>query len=265
MVAAAIVGTGLATAAVGAYSADKAAGKQADAANNAAGNQMAMYAQNRADLGPYRALGTGSIPALIKAMGYTPSFDGNGNVIGLAKDASSPLNQSFDFNPSNLENYPGYQFALKQGLQGVNASAAARGLGVSGADIRGAADYATGLASSTYGQAYDQALTKFNTNYGVAANNANRLYQLMSTGQNSATQTANMGATATNNAGQLSTSGAAASAAGIVGGANAITGSIGQGMNYWQMNQLVNAINNSSGSTAGGGGTGVGTFYGLKQ
>jgi hypothetical protein len=51
---------------------------------------------------------------------------------------------------AELVQTPGYQFNLSQGLRAAQNSAAARGLGVSGAALRGAANYATGLADSTY-------------------------------------------------------------------------------------------------------------------
>lgn len=49
-----------------------------------------------------------------------------------------------------LEQTPGYQFQLSQGLEANQNQASARGLGISGAAIKGADAYTTGLASSTY-------------------------------------------------------------------------------------------------------------------
>lgn len=51
---------------------------------------------------------------------------------------------------AELEATPGYQFSLNQGLRAAQNSAAARGLGVSGAALAGAAKFATGLADNTY-------------------------------------------------------------------------------------------------------------------
>lgn len=47
---------------------------------------------------------------------------------------------------------PGYQFTLQQGLESTQNAAAARGLGVSGAALKAASNYATGLAQQTYAQ-----------------------------------------------------------------------------------------------------------------
>jgi hypothetical protein len=51
---------------------------------------------------------------------------------------------------AQLEQTPGYQFTRDQGLKMTQSAAAARGLGVSGASLKGAATYATGLANTTY-------------------------------------------------------------------------------------------------------------------
>ena len=237
---------------IGGNASKSAASTQAAAANNAAANQMAMFNKENENLAPFTALGTGSMPALISAMGYNGTYGANGQLTGMTKDPNSPLNQTFNFNPKDLQNYPGYQFALQQGLLGVNNSAAARGLGTSAADIKNASGYATGLASETYGNAYNQALNTFNTNYNTAANNAARVAGLVQTGQNSAALQANAGLTSAMNAGNFSTSGAAAQAAGQVGSANALTGAIGQGLNYSLMNKYINNMTDNTANTDSG-------------
>lgn len=62
---------------------------------------------------------------------------------------------------AELEATPGYKFNLSQGLGAVQNSASARGLGVSGAAMKGAATFATGLADSTYKTQFDIAQTRF--------------------------------------------------------------------------------------------------------
>lgn len=52
---------------------------------------------------------------------------------------------------------PGYQFAMQQGLQGVQRQMAARGLGGSGAEMRALQGVGQGLAQQEYGQ-YQQRL-----------------------------------------------------------------------------------------------------------
>jgi len=51
---------------------------------------------------------------------------------------------------TDLANTPGYQFALQQGLQGVERSAFARGTGLTGGTLKALMQYAEGLASQTY-------------------------------------------------------------------------------------------------------------------
>lgn len=53
---------------------------------------------------------------------------------------------------AQLAQTPGYQFTLQQGLESTQNAAAARGLGVSGAALKAAAAYSTGLAQNTYAQ-----------------------------------------------------------------------------------------------------------------
>lgn len=73
-------------------------------------------------------------------------------------------NSKFSFNPQDLQNTPGYQFALDQGLRGINSSAAAAGLRGSGATAKAAANFAEGLAGTTYQNAFNNALQGYNAN-----------------------------------------------------------------------------------------------------
>lgn len=223
MVAAAVVGGAV----VGGVASNMAAGKQANAAGKAADQQAEASAQMRSDLSPYTQTGQQAINPLWAAMGYTT--DANGNQ---AVNPNSVLQQQFQFNPSDLANTPGYQFALTQGLKSTNNSLAAQGLGLSGAQAKGLSQYATGLADQTYGNQYNRALSTYNTNYQVAANNVNNLQSLVNTGQNSAAQTGQAGINAANNAGNYLTQQGNAQAAGIAGVGNAVNSGINNYMLY---------------------------------
>lgn len=72
-----------------------------------------------------------------------------------------------------LEKTPGYQFNLKQGIRGVDLSAISKGL--SGAQAKAAAQFATGLADNTYQNQFNNA----NTN---KTNAFNRLLQTATVG-----------------------------------------------------------------------------------
>ncbi len=132
-----------------------------------------------------------------------------------------------------LQKTPGYQFTQQQGLQATQNAMAAQGLGVSGAALKGAANYATGLAQNTY------------------QNILGNYYGAMSMGESAAAQTGQLGANYQGQSNQLLSAGAAASAAGTVGSANAITGGI---------NTAMGGINNAFMLSAMGGGSGG--FYG---
>ncbi|MDE1896031.1 MAG: hypothetical protein KGH91_03030 [Rhodospirillales bacterium] len=114
----------------GMLSAGSAARAQEDAAAAAQGyiKQTANNANNY--LNPYMSLGTAGANLLTSQL---PS-----------------LSQGFDPTMAQLEQTPGYQFALQQGQEATQNGYAARGLGVSGAALKGAANYASGLADQTY-------------------------------------------------------------------------------------------------------------------
>lgn len=176
---------------------------------------------------------------------------------------------------SALEATPGYKFTRDQGLKATQNSFAARGLGNSGAALRGAADYTTGLAGNTYEQRLSDYLNSYNSQFtntynaynsqfsnnlnayntgftntyntvGQGVNNSLNAYNskftnalnayngqvnlaenIVSGGQNAAAQTGDIGQHTSAVVGNTLTSGAAAQAAGIVGGANALTNSLG--------------------------------------
>lgn len=82
---------------------------------------------------------------------------------------------------SALEQTPGYQFALKQGLQSTQAGFAASGLGGSSAAAYGAGEYAQGLATQTYQNAVTNAENALNSNPNAALAGAGYLFNSGST------------------------------------------------------------------------------------
>ena len=237
-VAAAIAGAGVVGAGVSAMGAKSAANTQADAANNASAMQMAQFQQMQQNLQPYMNIGTNYLPQLNNQLQ---------NMYGSA----------FNFDPteSQLQNTPGYQFTLQQGMKNTNNALAAKGLNLSGAQAKGLANYTTGLADTTYQQQYQNALQQFQTNYGVASDQYNRLAGLVGLGENASAGVGNAGMQAANNAGNYLTQGANASAAGTIGAANAANsglGSLGGGSLLYSM------MNQGNGSNIYGGGGTVG-------
>jgi hypothetical protein len=122
-----------------------------------------------------------------------------GGMSGLGKLLQTP----FSFDPSDLENTPGYQFTMNQGLKSLANQNSAKGLGLSGAQQKGTLEYATGLADNTYGQQYNRALQSYMTNYGMASDMFNRLGGLSSMGQNAAAGVGNAGMQTASSMGNL--------------------------------------------------------------
>jgi len=150
--------------------------QQADAATLAsqqqAQSQAAAQAALQKNLAPYSQIGTAVLPQLLKSLGYNGTFDSSGNISGIT-------GSGFQFNPTDLQNTPGYQFTLNQGLQGVNNQMSSQGLLGSGAQQKAIANYTTGLAQNTYNQQYQNALSQYMTNAGQLGN-------LLNLGQNAA-------------------------------------------------------------------------------
>lgn len=87
--------------------------------------------------------------------------------------------EPFKYDTNTIFNDPGYAFRMNEGMNALNRSMAAKGLGVSGAGIKGALKYGQNLGSQEFGNAYSRALDEYNTRY-------NRLASLAGVGQTAA-------------------------------------------------------------------------------
>jgi len=195
MVAAAIGTAAVVGGATTLVAGSKAAKAQKSAANQTVAEQQREYDQDRADLAPYRETGTAALSKLAQMYGVTTGAGSasGGGVMGYANDGG--------FSAS-----PGYQWAVDQGTQAVERSAAARGLLSSGGTEKAIARYVTGAASQDY------------DNY------ASRLAQLAGVGQSATNSTVAAGQGTTNaitqaqqNAGNARASSYANTASGING------------------------------------------------
>ena len=225
----------------------------ASAAKAASDQQMRQYYITRQDLTPFRDTGAAALPNLLSLAQSGPNAGGTDYLS--AANAIAPG----QFTQAELEATPGYQFTRDQGLKSVQSAAAARGLGVSGASLKGAADYATGLADKTYLDQFNVAQQRFqnqiNLNQAQQGNIGNqfqRLYNTANLGQTAATSTGQIGAQLAGNAGQFLTASGALQAAGTQGLASGLGNALNQGLGYYL-----------GGGTAGyGGGGGGGSNYG---
>ena len=212
-VAGAVVGSAV----IGAGAANKAASTQASAANRAAELQNEQYQQTRQDQMPWMQAGRAAL------------------------DKLTPLATNYQkFGMGQFQADPGYAFRLSEGQKALDRSAAARGGLISGGALKAAQRYGQEMGSQEYTNAFNRYQTE-------RAAQLNPLQSLAGVGQTTAQQLGAAGAANAANVGNLMTSGAAAQAAGYVGGANALTSGLGNYMNYSQGNRLLNALNQSRG------------------
>jgi hypothetical protein len=219
---------------VGANAAKSGAKTQAAAADRAAELQKSQFEQTREDQTPFREAGYNALAEMQRTSGNVPGAFKFGN---------------YEFNAD-----PGYGFRLAEGQKALDRSAAARGGLISGGALKAATRFGQDMGSQEYTNAYNRALTEYNT--GVASENQlyNRQAALANIGQTSTNLVGQAGQNYATNAGNMITGGAAANAAGQVGVANAFTSGLGQYMNYNQnqaQNSLLQQALQNRGSTYG--------------
>jgi hypothetical protein len=140
--------------------------------------------------------GPGQVQQVLNAAGTTPQAGGGTAAaplsqmvnpgIGTSGQLMQPWTQSFNapapfqygqfqmpaaFQAPTAEQAaqtPGYQFALQQAMNAMQSSAAAKGTLLTGGTQKDLANYAQGLASQTYQQTYNNALTGYQTNLSNA-------------------------------------------------------------------------------------------------
>lgn len=234
MVAAAIIGGAALSAGSSMYGASKAADAQRDAAQMSIDNQNNMYGQNKNILMPFIQSGYGQIDR------QTNLLDPN--------NTSGPLNALMKLimpgadQSATLEQTPGYQFNMSQGLRAANNALTARGLGGSGGAVaKGAANYASGLASNTWQSVVNALQNSFTSQTGAGQN-------FLNTGANAGNALAGIGSNTANANSQAMIGAGNAGAAqwNAIGNAGGTVGnSLGTAAMY---NQL-------TGKTGGGGGS----------
>lgn len=248
-VAGGIAAAGVAAAGIGAVAtssaADTAASAQTDASNRTIAANQQQQGITRGDLLPYNMAGQGALSRLTRITGA------DGGPVPIM-----PTVPDIKMDQATLEQTPGYQFNLEQGLRAVQNSAAARGLGVSGAAMKGAATYATGLADSTYQNQFNNAVVnsqnKFQNETTNQTNDYNRLMGVATLGESSAAQTGALGTQVASNIGNsLTGAGNANAAASIASGAAIGNGASGAANSVSQA-YLLNSLLKGNG---GGGGT----------
>jgi hypothetical protein len=231
-------GASIASAVMGSNAASDASNLQYQSSQDALNFQKQVYGNEQAQIQPYLQSGQNALGAINSNLNaLTAGFD----------PTKAGLSAQFKYGPDDFQVDPGYQFALQQGQQAIERSAAAKGVLNSGGTLKNLTGYTAGVASQQYNTARSRALNEYQQNYANAFNtyennqsNAfNRLATLAGQGL-SATGIANQaGQNYANQAGNYTIQGANAQAAGVVGGANALaTGVSGA------TNALTNAYQN---------------------
>lgn len=218
-VAAAVIGGAV----VGGIASNSAAGKAADAQTQAAdqanATQRYQYDQTREDQAPYREAGY--------------------NALAQLQAGTQPGGRFMTpFSMSQFQQDPGYGFRLSEGLKAIQNSAAARGILSSGATLKGIDRYSQDYASNEYNNAYN----RYNTDQ---TNAYNRLAGLSGTGQQANSLVANAGQNMANNISQNQLGVGNARASSYIAGGSAINNALGQGINYYQQQNMLNGMGNS--------------------
>jgi hypothetical protein len=218
MIPAAILGSSL----LGSRSASKAADVQVAAADRAAELQAEQFRQLREDQAPYREAGYNALANLQRTAGNVPG--------------------AFRFGAGDYQADPGYAFRLSEGQKALDRQAAARGGLISGGALKAAQRFGQEMGSQEFGNAYNRALTSYNTDVARENQLYNRQAGLAGIGQTSTNLVGQAGQNYATSAGNLMTGAGAAQAAGQVGAANALTGGLGTYLNYNQGNALLDAL-----------------------
>jgi hypothetical protein len=279
----AIAGAAVGSALLGSSAAKKSAKTQANAADRAAELQQQQYEQTRQDQLPFLRSGEGALNRLNQLLGIGPRYDQSlGNFNAAAYLAANP--QGFrlpngmvlpgqptsdqlayedflskgspqgnffrnqtpvadygkyarDFSMQDFTTDPGYAFRMSEGLKSLDRQAAARGGLISGGALKAAQRYGQDLGS----QEYQSAFNRYQVN---RANQLNPLQSMAGQGQTSAAQLGQAGQNYATGAGNAYGAAGQAQASGYLGAANAISGGLGQYLNYQSNNNLLAAIKN---------------------
>jgi hypothetical protein len=224
MMAAAVVGSSL----IGASSSRSAAKTQAGAADRAAELQQQQFERQIELQAPFREAGLRALNKLEGAADYTP------------------------FGMQQFQADPGYGFRMSEGMKALERSAAARGGLMGGATGKALTRYGQEMGSQEYQNA-------FNRYQAERSARLNPLQSLAGVGQTSTNALGAAGQAYASGAGEAFGAGAQARASGYMGMANAVSGGLGQYMNY-QQSQAQNSLLQQALSRNRGYGGGVTNF-----
>lgn len=171
--------------------AQQAINQTKNAQNQALGIQNTAQQQGQSYLNPYWNTGTAALSNLGNLLGVgKPTGAGYGSLTQPYQNFQAPT-------LAQAEAQPGYQFALQQGENALQNSAAARGTLLSGATAAGIQNYGQQAAEQNYGNVFGQDLATYQQNaqnyYQNQANTWNRLFGLGQSGQQAGSNLAGLG------------------------------------------------------------------------
>lgn len=215
-----------------------ASDKQLKGVDKSLALQSLMFATGRKDLAPFREVGSKWMDRLGKKLG------GDFFSKPISSMKGGYFTKPIKFSQEELEATPGYQFALSQGLKSVQNSYAAKGLGSSGAAMKGAARFATGLADQTWQTRFQEEMNQRNAIFDRLLRSRQdiwgRMYDTAGLGLSAATSGAAQGGDFARSAGSTILGGANASAGATMYGYNQAGGMLGDVGGYAYLNQLFN-------------------------
>ena len=253
-VAVAIAGAGV----LGYVGSQQAASTQAGAQQQAAATQQQMFNTINQQEQPFMQAGYGATTALSQLLGLpsTSTSSGGSPPIAIssvaggmqpggASAAPAPstvgglpsgfLTQTFNPTQQQLESYPGYQFQLQTGAQGVqNANTPGSGA-LSGAALKSLAGFNQGVAASNYANYFNQFQTQQNNIFS-------RLSGIAGLGQNAATNVGTQGTALGTRIAVAQAAAGASQAAGIVGGTNALSGGLNNAADYLALRNNLSSV-----------------------
>jgi hypothetical protein len=221
---------------MGSQASKSAANTQANAAAQASDVQRQIFERQVELQEPFREAGLKGQNRLME-------------LLGLGEDKTAPGFGKYataEFGMDQFKADPGYAFRMSEGMKALERSAAARGGLMSGATLKGITRYGQDAASQEYQNA-------FNRFQAERAGTLNPFQALAGTAQTSANVLGGQAGQLGQQLGSNIIGAGNAQAAGQIGSANAIAGGLGQGINFYQNQQLLNRLPTYGTSTLGGG------------
>ena len=222
----------------GGKGASAAAAAQANALKQVLAFEKQLSNQEQQNIQPFLGAGQGAVSSLYGMLQGAPQGTG----------PFAPWSQTFQTpTAAQAAAEPGYQFALNQGLQSLQNSAAARGGLLSGQTGQAINNYAQQAAQTNYGNVYNRAFQQYLQNYGQYQQNQQNLFgryaDIAGMGLGAASTFGGQANQLAGMMGQTQAGIGAAQAGGILGQTNALTGALGQlsqiPMQYLMMQNLL--------------------------